>query len=55
MKIRVRKSLYNFNSEKYFAIYIIIDFDDEEICLNKSIKRDLWWDRALALHSAEVL
>lgn len=55
MKIRVRKSLCNFNSEKYLAIYIIADYDDGETCLNKSIKRDLWWDRALALHSAEVL
>lgn len=56
MKIRVRKiGLRNFNSRKYLAIYKLADFNGGEMGLKKNIKRDLWWDRVLALNSAEVL
>lgn len=56
MKIRVRKSvLCNFNSGKYLAIYILADFNDGETRRRSNIKRDLWWERVLALNSVEVL
>lgn len=56
MQINVRKSgLHNFNSGKYLAIYTLADFNDGETGLKKNIKKDLWWERVLALNSTEVL